>query len=273
MQYTLSPPMHNARFREMGLDYVYIALPVEPENLEAAIKGLRALNIAGANVTIPYKEKVIPLIDTISQEALAIGAVNTLKIEDDGSISGYNTDVYGFLKSAELELGFKPEGTTAIVIGAGGAGKAMASGCLMNNASRLVLVDVRKRVLEDLAESLETKYRDSEILAFLADDPAITDIVKEADLVANATPVGLNPTDDAPIPMKGIKPEAAVYDAIYAVRETSIMRVAREAGCNNTANGLGMLVHQGVRAFEIWTGQTPDAVAMRKLVEQFVYKD
>lgn len=272
--YTLSPPMHNTMFRTMGLDYVYVPLPVEPEHLKDAIAGIKALNFVGVNVTIPYKEEVIPLLDWISDDARDIGAVNTVKVEDDSTLSGYNTDVYGFLQSVKEELNFVPQDKRILVIGAGGAGRAIATGCVKEGAKRVVLVDIISEKLENLKKDLLSLSPTTEIVGYLPNETEkIETELSNIDLVANATPIGMNPQDKPPIPLNSLNKQAVVFDAIYAVKETATMRSARLAGCSAAINGIGMLVHQGAKGFELWTGKKPDTKLMRKVVESHIYEN
>lgn len=272
--YTLSPLMHNTMFRTMGLDYVYVPLPVEPEHLKDAIAGIKALNFVGVNVTIPYKEEVIPLLDWISDDARDIGAVNTVKVEDDSTLSGYNTDVYGFLQSVKEELNFVPQDKRILVIGAGGAGRAIATGCVKEGAKRVVLVDIISEKLENLKKDLLSLSPTTEIVGYLPNETEkIETELSNIDLVANATPIGMNPQDKPPIPLNSLNKQAVVFDAIYAVKETATMRSARLAGCSAAINGIGMLVHQGAKGFELWTGKKPDTKLMRKVVESHIYEN
>lgn len=272
ISYTLSPPMHNTLFKRMGLDFVYVPTPVEPPYLTDAINGMKALHFAGANVTIPYKEVVIPLLDWISEDAKTIGAVNTLKIDEDLALQGYNTDVYGFLESLKEELDCTPAERHIVIIGAGGAGRAIATGCTLETARRIVLVDIDVRHVERLCRDLDKIKQHTEIEGFYAGDiETLRKEIKKADIIINASPIGMKPDDKPPVPLDGLSKQAAVYDAIYAVRETATMREACRLGCTRLANGLGMLVHQGARAFSIWTGKQADSTLMREVVESFVY--
>ena len=271
IDYTLSPPMHNAVFHSLGLEYVYIPLPVEPEHLNQAIEALRALNFVGVNVTIPYKQTVIPMLDDISEDARMIGAVNTIKVRKDKSLIGYNTDIHGFLESVKEEMDFVPDKHRVVIIGAGGAGRAIAMGCVIHGAARVALVDIDRGTIDNLKKDLESVEQPTRIIGYLPGDKDVREEIENADLVANATPVGIQPGDKPPIPLDNLHNEAVVFDAIYAVRETSTMRAAREAGCTRLINGMGMLVHQGAKSFEIWTERTPDISLMRSVVESHVY--
>ncbi len=271
IEYTLSPLMHNTLFHSMQLDYVYLPLPVEPEHLDKAVNALRVFNFAGVNITIPYKEKVLPMLDDVSDEAKRIGAINTINVEENGILKGYNTDVHGFLDSLKEEMDFTPEGVKVVIIGAGGAGRAIAFGCALNNAQRICLIDVDIPHLRSLAKDLNTLENAPDIAILSADDSNISHELASADLVVNATPIGIKPGEGAPISLESVNSGAVVFDAIYALKETGTIRAAREAGVNKAINGLGMLVHQGARAFELWTGYKPDVSLMRRVVESHVY--
>ncbi|MCX7766652.1 MAG: shikimate dehydrogenase [Candidatus Sumerlaeia bacterium] len=272
IQYTLSPPMHNAMFKAMNLDYAYVPLPVAPPYLKQAIAGIKALNFCGVNVTIPYKEKVIPYLDHLADEASLIGAVNTIKIERDGTLTGYNTDAYGFLKSLKEELNFSLRGKNVIIIGAGGAGKAIAVCSVLKKARQLVLVDIIPQRLKKLANMLKSIAGDTRIVFYLANSNELITALQNAHLIVNATPLGMKETDNPPVDLTMLNPRVVVFDAIYTQRITVTMRAALAAGCKQVTNGIGMLVHQGARSFEIWTGKKPDTTLMRTVVEKFIFE-
>lgn len=272
IQYTLSPPMHNAMFKALGLDYAYVPLSVSPHQLKQAIMGIKALNFCGVNVTIPYKEKVIPYHDYLDEEAALIGAVNTIKIEKDGTLKGYNTDAYGFHKSIKEELNFSLRGKNVVIIGAGGAGKAIAVCSVLKQARQLVLIDVIPQQLKKLEKMLKPIAKATRLAFYMADDPELITVLKNAHLLVNATPAGMKVTDNPPIDLTMLNPQAAVFDAIYTHRITVTMQAAMAVGCKKVINGIGMLVHQGARSFEIWTGKKPDTKLMRAVVEQFIFE-
>lgn len=251
VEHTLSPAMHNAAFEHLGIDFCYVAFPVRPEMLGRAIEAVRALSLAGVNVTVPHKERVIPMLDEVDGEAAFIGAVNTV-VNRDGRLIGFNTDGRGFMRGLSEE-GILVKGKSVLVIGAGGGSRAV-SYYLSEQASRLLLFDIDKEKAERLASDL------GRIRTNVARLDALTDL-EGIDIVLNATPLGLRPSDPFPVEMSLLRPAQTVGDLIY--RETPLLREASRRGCR-AFNGLGMLLWQGALALELWTGKTPPHEVMRE---------
>jgi shikimate dehydrogenase len=249
--HTLSPLMHNAAFKTLGLDTAYVAFKVLPEDLPYAIQAIRSLNLLGVNITVPHKEKVIPLLDKIDKEAAFIGAVNTVT-NSEGILTGYNTDGRGFISSLSEE-GISIDGKDIVIIGAGGASRAI-SYYLSEGASRLSLFDIDK----PKAEKLVTDLKEIRNNVFLLEK--IEDVAKP-DIVINATPLGLKPDDPLPLNPDSIVPEMIICDLVY--KKTDFLKEAEKKGAK-TLNGSGMLLWQGVLAFELWTGVKPSVAVMRK---------
>ena len=254
ISHTLSPAMHNALYEAMGLNWRYMALPVKPERIVEAVHGVRALGMAGVNVTIPHKEAVIPCMDELTPAARAIGAVNTIILED-ARLIGDNTDVSGFLEALD-QANVQLAGRQALILGAGGAARAAAWGLLTRDmqVSLLARTPARAhRLAEDMRQSVAG-----------ADITVVEQSPQAVDLVVNCTPVGMPPQDkESPLPANlTLDANTAVMDMIYRPLETTLLRQAREAGAI-CVSGLDMLVYQGVVAFERWTGQTPPADVMR----------
>lgn len=251
VDHSLSPAMHNAAFAHLNLDYCYVAFPVRPDLLGDAIRGIKALDLRGVNVTVPHKEKVIPFLDEVSEEAAFIGAVNTI-LNSGGVLTGYNTDGRGFMESLS-EAGIAVEGKSVLIIGAGGACRAV-SYYLSGKAANLFLFDIDDarlgRLVTDLAAIRSNVNR-------MQDLDALLDI----DVIINATPLGLKETDPLPVNASLLTERLTVCDLIY--KETPLLKAASGKGCK-TLNGLGMLLHQGVLAFEIWTGVKPPVDVMRR---------
>ena len=256
--HSLSPDMHNAAFEKMGLDYCYLAIEVKPEDLPDAVRAVRAFGMRGVNITVPHKEKVVPLLDEIDGEAAFIGAVNTI-VNTDGRLKGHNTDGRGFMKMLEEE-GVDVTGKDVFVCGAGGGSRAI-SYYLSERAKSLSIFDLDREKLEKLVSDLSG----------IRENVKAAGGVKEtggADLFINATPLGLKPTDPMPADPSGFPPGTVVGDLIY--RETPLLREAKKAGLK-TFNGLGMLLWQGVLASELWTGVRPPHEIMREaLLERVV---
>ena len=258
----MSPAMHNAAFAASGLDFIYIPFRVEKERLEEAIGGMRGLNIRGLNVTIPHKVAVIPFLDGLDELAGKIGAVNTI-VNEDGRLTGHNTDAGGFLR-ALAESGIEPAGKKVVVLGAGGAARAIAFTLAGNGASPVIM----NRKLEfgwavSLAGQLEQAFN-IKVEALELSETNLEAALRPADILVNATSVGMSPgTNDTPVPRRLLKPELAVFDVVYNPRKTRLLTEAGAAGAV-TISGLEMLVWQGALAFEIWTGRKAPVALMRE---------
>ncbi|MBI5639234.1 MAG: shikimate dehydrogenase [Nitrospirae bacterium] len=250
VEHTLSPAMHNAAFEHLNLDYCYLPFLVHPDSLEKAVAGIRALNLAGVNVTVPHKEAVIPYLDSTNEEALFIGAVNTI-VNKEGNLTGYNTDGRGFMRSME-ENDISAEGKKVLIVGAGGACRAI-SYYLSEKAEALCIFDIDSGRREKLVSDL------SKIRMNVSDLDRIPDL-REFDILVNATPLGLKKGDPLPLDASRLTPGHIVCDLIY--KRTPLLEHAAERGCRSL-DGLGMLLWQGVLAFEIWTSLFPPVDIMR----------
>ena len=260
--HSMSPAIHNAAFAEMGIDYMYVPFRVRQEQLGKAIQGMRALNIRGLNVTIPHKVTVIPFLDELDPLAERIGAVNTI-VNDDGALRGYNTDATGFLQ-ALLERGVEPREKNIVILGAGGASRAI-SFVLAERGAHLVILN---RLLElDWAEELASRISQiftKEVEALELNEENLAKVLEKADIVVNATSVGMSPNiDETPIPAKLLKPGLIVSDIVYNPIKTRLLREAEAAGAK-TIGGFDMLVWQGVLAFELWTGMKAPVKVMKE---------
>jgi len=263
VHHTFSPAMHNASFEALGLDYVYLPFEVRPEDLEGAVKSLIPLGIAGVNVTIPHKEKVIPFLDEVSPEAGLIGSVNTIQVKDRRLI-GYNTDAYGFKKSLKEVLGVELRSKRVFVMGAGGASRAVCFQAAISGAEEIVIADIEAGRAETLCRAVAGKFPSCRVGTCPVEAPAIHKVLAGKDLFVNATPIGMKP-DDSPVIQAGwLSPDASVFDLIYNPEETRLLREARERG-HKTTNGIGMLVYQGAKAFEIFTGRKPPVETMLRV--------
>lgn len=265
VHHSQSPAMHNAAFRHLGLDSTYVACAVKPADLPAAIGGLRALGIAGANVTLPHKTAVLPLVDRLTPEAKAIGAVNTLCWED-GRLLGDNTDAAG-LARALVEGGAPLTDARVTIIGAGGAARAAVVGLARAGAAAVTVVARRREaasaLLHELGPALSDtgcELRDAD-MANLARDLRRTDVLVQA---TSAT-LGRGPEAEAftaTLPLPHLPAHAYVTDLVYKPLCTTVLQAAQRQGLR-TVDGLGMLLHQGALAFERWTGQPGPMDVMR----------
>lgn len=251
VEHSISPQMHNAAFEHLNIPYCYVAFPVRNELLSDAVRAIKAFNLAGVNVTVPHKENVIPLLDEVDKEASLIGAVNTI-VNKDGRLTGYNTDGMGFMQSL-LEEGIQVEGKDILIVGAGGASKAI-SYYLSEKASKLFLFDVDKGKEQALINYLVSLGR-------TVYSPDSLGMASAMDIIINATPLGLKDKDLPPLDLNLIHSRQVVADLIY--KETPLLKAASQKGCY-TFNGMGMLLWQGVFAFELWTGIKPPVHVMKK---------
>ncbi|MFA4905712.1 MAG: shikimate dehydrogenase [Candidatus Margulisiibacteriota bacterium] len=263
--HSISPAMHNAAFRQLGLDFEYVPLEVSPDELAQAIEGLRALHFAGFNVTVPFKEKVMPYLDDITKLAQTVGAVNCVQ-NQEGKLVGFNTDAPGFLESLREDAGFDPRGKDCLVIGAGGAGRAVATGLAESHAKTILIYDVLEEKARELAEYLSDNF-DSDIRSLpLASIPAS---LTKSQLLINSSPIGMYPrTDNSPLP-DGVKihNKMMIYDLVYNPAETKLLKQAKAAGAK-AVSGLGMLVRQGALAFTVFTGKPAPIVVMFEAAKQ-----
>jgi shikimate dehydrogenase len=256
VEHSLSPAMHNAAFEYLNLDYCYVTFSVRPDLLADAVKAIRALNLSGVNVTVPHKENVIPFLDEVTEDASFIGAVNTIK-NDDGNLTGYNTDGRGFMQSLS-ETAINVKNKKILIVGAGGASRAIGY-YLSKEVSDIYLCDVNKKKAESLMAHLSSIKNNVSLID--SDSLKSSDFLSTVDIVINATPLGLKPDDPMPVDISRLNKNHIVCDLIY--KETPLLKEASKIGCK-TMDGLGMLLWQGVFAFEIWTGIMPPVKIMRE---------
>jgi len=262
VHHSLSPVMQNAAFQALGLDCLYIPWSVPPQAFPDTLRALRAMeNFGGGNVTIPHKEQAAALVDDLSPEAAFLNAVNTL-VREEGRLFGYNTDGAGFLRSLKEDAGFDPKGKRVLLLGAGGAAKAVAFALAGVGVGELFIGNRTWKRAEALARLLGGKYPGCQILALDLQKEPLVPILASVDLLINATPVGLHASDPSLIDCGALNPQAVVVDLIYNPEETALLREARARGLR-AVNGLGMLLHQGALAFERWTKQKAPLAIMR----------
>jgi len=269
VQHSRSPQMHNAAIVERKLDYVYVPFHVRSGELREAIEGFKALNVLGVNVTIPHKQTVMPILDDVSHEATLIGAANTL-IFCDGRVSGDNTDAQGFLRAMTEEGIDIPVGGSAVVLGAGGAARAVVVALALSGLGLITVANRTGWKAIQFEKNLAT-ISETEISAVDLASNQLNSAIRSADLLVNATSVGMQETDQLLIDPDSLNPGTIVYEIVYTPPETPLLRVAREKGCQ-TIGGIGMLVHQGAIAFEKWIGIVPNVETMRIALEQALYQ-
>ena len=269
VQHSRSPQMHNAAIVERKLDYVYVPFHVRSGELREAIEGFKALNVLGVNVTIPHKQTVMSILDDVSHEATLIGAANTL-IFCDGRVSGDNTDAQGFLRAMTEEGIDIPVGGSAVVLGAGGAARAVVVALALSGLDLITIANRTEWKAIQFEKDLAT-ISETEISAVDLASNQLNLAIRSADLLVNTTSVGMQETDQLLIDPDSLNPGTIVYEIVYTPPETPLLRVAREKGCQ-TIGGIGMLVHQGAIAFEKWIGIVPNVETMRIALEQALYQ-
>jgi shikimate dehydrogenase len=265
VEHSKSPLMHNAAFESLGLDFIYLLFSVRPSYLEEAIMGLRALNVVGANVTIPYKEEIVKYLDEITPEAQFIGAVNTIH-NREGKLIGYNTDGQGFITSLLTDGRVKLEGQKVLLIGVGGAGKAVAIKLAERGVERLVITDKIMERADALIKRVRENIPDCPVYAIHSGDKEFAKTVLESTLLINATPVGMKEGDPCVVDPEYLHKRLFIYDVIYN-RETPLIEAAKKRGLR-ALSGMEMLIHQGAASFEIWTGKKAPVEVMRKTILQ-----
>ena len=262
--HTLSPIMHTAAIKAANLDYSYIAIPVQTGRLIPAVEGLRSLDFRGWNVTIPLKSMIINALDSLDADAKMIGAVNTV-VNDGGKLTGYNTDVTGFLK-ALTGADFIVEDCNAVVIGAGGAARAVIWGLCKRNAAQISIGARNPAKAQKLADDFQ--FFDK-INVYQLESEEFNNKISEADVLINTTPLGMTPNIDAmpPVDLSLLPEGALVYDIIYTPAKTKLLKTAQSLGCK-ILNGETMLLYQGTESFRLFTGVEPDEEIMLQTLKK-----
>jgi shikimate dehydrogenase len=255
--------MHNAAFAALGLNWRYLAFEVDPKNLAAAIEGAKAMNFAGLNLTVPHKLLAMDMVDELDASAKKWSAVNTILFSERGAI-GFNTDADAIAASLCQDLKVELRGAKVLVLGAGGAARTAALKLASEYVAELFLVNRTLSKAEELAAEIKNQF--PAVKVFLGYPKS------HVDLLLNATSLGLKADDASPLDETqfALAKTSSVYDMIYQPAETKLLAAAKSAGCR-TANGVGMLVHQGAKAFEIWTGSHAPVDVMRCAVEETIY--
>ena len=256
--HSISPLMHNEAFQLLDLDYTYLCFEVNEETLPAAVDGLKACGIRGFNLTMPNKNKIVELLDELSPAARLIGAVNTV-VNDDGHLTGYNTDGVGYMQAVK-DAGYDITGKTITIMGAGGAATAICAQAALDGVEKIRIFARETSRFWDrtqkLAENINSTLPCKAVLHENKDTAALAQAISESALLLNATSVGMAPNTEGTIieDTSLYHPDLIVSDVIYNPRETRFLKEAREAGCR-TFNGMYMLLYQGAEAFRLWTGK------------------
>jgi len=263
ISHSLSPVMQNAAIRALNIDYVYVPFHVMPEDLAKAVEGIRALQIAGVNVTIPHKERIIDYLDEVSEYSREIGSVNTV-INLNGVLKGDTTDGPGFIRSAETAWG-DLGGCRTVILGAGGSAKAVAFALARIGCKIVVANRTYKRAVE-LVESLTAAFGNKGFEAVELEREELAGRLENADLLVNTTSVGMFPdVDGIPLPPDLLHPKLMVYDLVYNPVRTRLVDEAQSRGAR-AMTGLGMLVHQGALSLKMWTNLDPPIDVMEQAV-------
>ena len=267
--HSLSPQMQNAALKSCKIDMQYARFQISPDELQSAFKLIRDLNFIGVNLTTPHKIAASKLMDEIDGNASRIGAINTVKV-DNAKLRGYNTDGKGFARAVRQEFAVDLRDLHVMILGGGGAVRAIALQCARENCERLVITNRTFATAQKLAEELREYFTGPKVLGPVPrlqsipwEEADIRFQVAHLDLIVNATPLGLNRSDPSPIPARLLAPHLMIYDTVYGEGRTPFVSAAIEAGAR-AANGFSMLLHQGALAFEIWFEREAPIGAMRE---------
>lgn len=264
VSHSVSPAIFTAAFAAAGIDATYETWETPADTLEGRINALRGVDFLGANVTIPHKQAVLPLLDVTTDLAARAGAVNTI-VHRNGELSGYNTDVGGFARALREDAGFDAKGKRTMLLGSGGAARAVALALIEAGAEVIFLMGRRPRMLDQMAVSMKplTTTGTTITWAYWGDGSYLRSLA-EADLVVNCTPIGMAGSPDegkSPVAGELLQPRTTVFDLVYNPRETPLLEAARSRGAK-PVGGLAMLIYQAAESFKLWTGQDADTAAM-----------
>jgi shikimate dehydrogenase len=270
--HSLSPQMHNAALRTFEINMQYARFHIRANELRSALRFLRELDFVGINFTVPHKIAGLTQIDVADESATRCGAVNTLRIHENKLI-GSNTDAEGFSRAVRSQFSIDLRDLRVMILGAGGGtGHAIAWQCALENCERLVLVNRTPAKMSAIVERLRSFFAEPRVLGPVArleavpwDQTAMRAQLADVDLIVNATPLGMNPSDPAPIPARLLAPHHIVFDCVYRPSKTGLLRAADEAGARG-ANGLSMLLHQGALSFSVWFDREAPIEAMRSAI-------
>jgi shikimate dehydrogenase len=270
--YSLSPQIQNAALKACKIDMQYARFEIAPNELREALQFIREHDFVGVNLTLPHKVSALALVDEVDANAKRIGAVNTIKI-DNGKLRGFNTDGKGFARAIREEFVVDLRDLRVMILGAGGAARAIALQCAKEHCERLVIANRTFDKAKALADDLREFFTGPKVLgpvprlhAIAWEENALRFQIGHVDLVVNATPIGLNANDASPIPARLLEPHLMIYDTVYAKdRQSPFLVAAHEAGAR-AAKGLSMLLHQGALAFEIWFEREAPLDAMRAAI-------
>lgn len=280
VEHSLSPAMHNAAFEQLALNWAYVPFLVRPENLTAAVAAVRAFNLAGVNVTVPHKQAVVGYIDDLSPAARLSGAVNTI-VNLSGNLIGHNTDGEGFIRALREEAGISVKPDPVLILGAGGAAKGVAVALAINGVSEIIIANRTGSRAEQLCHWIKEQTGCAASVLRWTGAPVTgsgeyrdwASVLGRVKLIIQATTMGMFPreNDVPPVPFELLNSGHIAADLIYNPRRTRFISSCEAAG-SRVLNGMGMLLHQGVIAFELWTGRTPPVEVMRRALQEKVSK-
>ncbi len=262
IKHSKSPLMHNAALKKAEINGCYFAFDIENEKLNEFVQGAKAMNMGGFNVTIPHKENIIKYLDGVTDEAEIIGAVNTVFFEN-GKLIGDNSDGRGFILSLMKEGSFDPKGKKVLVLGAGGASRAVTAKLASEGCKEIALFDIDSNKSKSVADAVNGFFKG---IVYVINKEEIKEKALIADLIVNCTPVGMKDSDPELLEESIFNKNQTVYDLIYNPAKTKLLKSAEKKGAK-IVNGLGMLVYQGAIAFEIWTGKKPDTEVMLNTIK------
>lgn len=253
--HSISPAMHNRVFEKLGMNYCYMPVEVSPEDLGTVFAGLRRMNVAGFNVTIPHKIRIMSHLDELDPLARAIGAVNTICVKN-GKTKGYNTDGEGFIRSLEEKAGISVQGKRFFILGCGGAVRAIAMTLAFKEAEKVYICNRTLSKAKRLTEEINEKISDcAEAVEQIPE--TIKPFLQGCDVLINGTQLGMNPNENiSPIDKLLLRKNLIVSDIVYNPLMTKLLKDAQQLGCT-VVDGLGMLIYQGAAAFQLWTGVEP----------------
>ena len=273
IHYSLSPAMHNAAFKALGMNAEYKIFDIPEDDINNFFSDLKKGKISGCNVTIPYKEKTLKLVDECHNLAKDIGAVNTV-ITKDAKLHGYNTDYQGFMQALrgknEGDLEFDPNGKEIFVFGAGGASRAVIFGLITMGAKRIAIVDIDEAKAEELASSVTEAHVGDSLITVVKDRAKYEEFISKSDLLINATPCGVKESDQPLFDYRYIHEKLYVLDLIYA-EDTKLVKEARSRS-GKAINGSNMLLYQATEAFGLWTGRLAPVEVMQKALREGIKK-
>ncbi|NQU95873.1 MAG: shikimate dehydrogenase [Candidatus Omnitrophica bacterium] len=273
INYSLSPAMHNAAFRALGLDAEYKIFDIPESGISGFFSDLKQGKISGCNVTIPHKEKTLEFVDECHNLAKDIGAVNTV-VTKAAKLHGYNTDYQGFVKALtgknENDLDFNPKGKEIFVFGAGGASRAVIFGLVTLGAKKIAIVDIDEAKAEELASSVIKTHVGNSLITVVKDRTKYEEFISKSDLLINATPCGVEEKDPTLFDYRYIHEKLHVFDLIYT-KETRLVKEARPRS-GKSINGLNMLLYQATEAFTLWTGMPAPLEVMQKALREGIDK-